>query len=220
MYLFIFYCTSKPDATVNYKTEYRNINFQYFDGQFCIKQICRNMKILHKLVHLFCFSCFYGNTIARASFNVYNFADVQHKADDISYRLPNNTKPEFYNISLVTFVNRNEFNFSGVVQINVLVIEDSRNITLHARQLTIEKVQLTDIGGNAIDDATFDYNISTEFLTVTTDRTLLTGEKYILKVFYYGELRDDLQGFYRSSYVDEHGIEVYVISAKQAIHTY
>lgn len=168
------------------------------------------MKIV---LHFICFCAFSGNILARRRLdtNVRSLSSSDSNASGHSYRLPNNTTPEFYDISLVTFIDRNEFSFSGVVEIEVRILEDSTNITLHARQLKIKRVLLRDSSENNINDVTFTYDETREFLTIlTTEKLLHRGEKYVLKVFYNGELRTDQAGFFRTSYIDERNTEMFV----------
>lgn len=156
-------------------------------------------------VYIVCICGLYRNAVAYEPMETKN-----SKANELSYRLPNNTKPVHYDISVVTFIDRGEFNFSGVVQITVHVLENSKNITLHARQLTIKKIEMRDSNGWTINDVTFTHDATTEFLTISTPKvTLQRGEIYDLQISYSGELRTDMVGFYRSSYVDEKGKKVY-----------
>lgn len=142
----------------------------------------------------------FGVVLSRNDFKIDTTTDL------ITYRLPNNTKPETYDITLVTNIDKNNFNFSGKVDINIFVLEASSEITLHARQLTIESVKLfVHANKNEIKLYPFTYNETTEFLTIPTQTQLQKGINYILTVEYTGELRSDLFGFYRSFYIDSQG---------------
>lgn len=128
----------------------------------------------------------------------------------LSYRLPNNTKPEEYDISLTTNIHTGDFNFQGKVIIKVRAVETSTSITLHHRQLTIKTVQLSTTSAVKLPITTIDppeYDADTELLTIrlTPGLTLDEGLLYILEIDYEGTLRGDEAGFYRSSYKDAEG---------------
>lgn len=129
---------------------------------------------------------------------------LQTDINEIKYRLPNNTKPINYDITLITNIDKNEFNFSGVAVISLQVLETSANITLHARQLTIKSVKLTTLSGIMIRLNPSTYDVTTEFLTIPT-QNLYKDMNYVLTIEYSGELRTDQFGFYRSSYVNSNG---------------
>lgn len=129
---------------------------------------------------------------------------LQTDINEIKYRLPNNTKPINYDITLITNIDKNEFNFSGVAVISLQVLETSANITLHARQLTIKSVKLTTLSGIMIRLNPSTYDATTEFLTIPT-QNLYKDMNYVLTIEYSGELRTDQFGFYRSSYVNSNG---------------
>lgn len=149
------------------------------------------------------FSCFFPFFVwADPPFvlrDVGDFATAQE--EEIHYRLPNNTRPEAYEVSLKTDIADGNFNFSGEVEIRVNVLEESNFITLHQRQLEIVSARLTGEDEEEIPLADFSYDSVTEFLTFTTvDRKFAVGEKLFLTIKYTGELRSDGAGFYRSSY--------------------
>lgn len=131
--------------------------------------------------------------------------NLRESANKVSYRLPNNTKPESYDIELITNIDKNEFIFLGLVTINLIVLESSSEIKLHARKLAIKSVKLTTKNGHSIDLKPFTYDTTTEFLTIPAEVVLEQNSKYILTIEYVGKLREEHYGFYRSSYVNSQG---------------
>lgn len=134
---------------------------------------------------------------------------------NLPLRLPNNTRPWSYDIWLTTNVHRGEFDVSGRTRIVLDVLTaNTRTITLHHRQLTIESVQLTllSINGNT-DEATMQlashsYAGSNEQLIVrlaTGEPDLLENRRYTLTIDHTGVLNSAVQGFHRASYVDNDG---------------
>lgn len=134
---------------------------------------------------------------------------------NVSYRLPNNTRPISYDVHLTTNIHlQTDFNFTGKVAIRFVVLEASRTITLHQRQLTIGTASLIlFFNPNSIIELNpFDYDPSNEFLTFTlSSDELVVGREYILTIEYSGVLRTDENGFYRSSYLADDGSRRYSI---------
>lgn len=135
--------------------------------------------------------------------------------NNVSYRLPNTTHPESYEISLATRIDNETFEFDGNVRIKIVVDQPTRVIVLHARQLTIKQIRLTKYSGNLpinVDLDSHSYEAETEFLKVPTkNMDLLTGDRLTLDITYSGILREDNGGFYRSSYTNSAGKKMYVI---------
>lgn len=118
------------------------------------------------------------------------------------YRLPNNTLPLHYNISLRTNIHRGDFVFDGRVHIHVKVLEDSDTITLHYRQLAIRNVNILDVNGTIIqENVRFTMTHPLEFLDISPRIPLTINDEFIVDVSYRGILRDDGAGFIRSSYI-------------------
>lgn len=137
-------------------------------------------------------------------------SEYQSTADEIRYRLPNNTKPESYDITLTTNVDQNDFNFFGTVVINIRVLEASSNITLHAHQITIIAVKLMTHTGTEMSLDKYSYNKDNDFLTISSQVQLQKDTNYNLFIDYMGELRDDNRGFFKSSYVNSNGDKMQV----------
>lgn len=140
---------------------------------------------------------------ANAGQNINETSVVSDK--DIKYRLPNNTEPVRYDIKIVTNIHENDFKFSGLVKIYLRVLESSDKITLHARQLTIETIKLTDSHGNSVELKNYKQDSVTDFLKISTEKVLLENERYTLTISYSGTLRTDQLGFHRLSYVNSKG---------------
>lgn len=133
-------------------------------------------------------------------------SEYQSTTEETRYRLPNNTKPESYDITLTTNVDKNDSNFVGTVAINIRVLEtSSSNITLHAHQITIFAVQLMTHTGAEISLDKYSYNKDNDFLTISSRVPLQKDTNYSLFIDYMGELRVDNRGFFKSSYVDSNG---------------
>lgn len=129
-------------------------------------------------------------------------------AEELSYRLPNNTKPETYDLSLQTWIHDGNFTFTGLVKIGIRTsaIDPGSNITLHHRQLTIKDINLKLSETNTDIILKDSYFIpEREFLVIPIDGNLEKDTKYELEIKYQGTLRGDMGGFYRSSYIDENG---------------
>lgn len=123
--------------------------------------------------------------------------------DGVNYRLPNNTVPEHYEISLETRIHQPNFMFTGSVKITLRALEATKNITIHARQLTIKENEysLQKDGIPFPMEVHMSADRTTEFLVFTVPKGLEKDQRYQLYISYTGELRSDMHGFYRSSYV-------------------
>lgn len=149
--------------------------------------------------------------------DLYSRAQANQNADDELmgiYRLPNDTVPEHYSVRLVTNVHREDFTFSGEVDININVVQTTSVITLHHRQLVIGSVRLNNANTPTVDVllAPIAYDEATNLLSVplaSTVAPLAVGSKYILHITFTGTLRTDQGGFYRSSYTANDGTNRY-----------
>ncbi len=143
--------------------------------------------------------------------------NVEVRQDDgRRYRLPNDTIPETYDITLTTRVDNGIFSFTGNVRIGILANESTQVITLHHRQLTITNVQLftTTTPAQAVTIGAFDYDPLTEFLLIPVAVNLTAGTRYTLSIDYAGILREDDAGFYRSSYRNDSGVQIWLATTQ------
>lgn len=122
---------------------------------------------------------------------------------EINYRLPNHTKPLFYDLKLNPHLTSDNFTFDGEVLVHIEILKQTRTITLHTKELIIDEnasFLKTNTGFDV--PTTYNSNNITEFLTLGFDKELSIGH-YILYLKFTGILNDKSYGFYRSSYIND-----------------
>lgn len=119
----------------------------------------------------------------------------------ISYRLPNDSIPIRYDLWLKTDVHEGEFEFSGRVKIQIKILEQTQQITLHHRQLKILNIDLLS-GDESLmqSNLTHVYHNVFELLTVGLPSLLSVDEEIVLDISYVGTLGDYSFGFFHASY--------------------
>lgn len=133
---------------------------------------------------------------------------VQADTSNAWYRLPTNTIPESYDITLTTNIHNGVKEFEGIVKIVLQTseLDQNNNITLHQRNLTIGEITLSKLSdGSVITTTEKDYDPVTEKLAIHTQNFLEKNTRYILTIKYNGVLRADEHGFYESWYKNENG---------------
>uniref|UniRef100_A0A146LYB5 Aminopeptidase n=3 Tax=Lygus hesperus TaxID=30085 RepID=A0A146LYB5_LYGHE len=134
------------------------------------------------------------------------------RKSNLYVRLPTSVVPHSYNLKLIPFIQQGNFNFSGNVDITVNVTQATYNITLHSADLSIQKTSVRRVvEENAVmdeDSPDFqipirktEFDLKREFFVIHLNRPLEPGQ-YKVNIEFTGILNDALQGFYRSSYVN------------------
>lgn len=121
-------------------------------------------------------------------------------------RLPRHLTPEKYHLELVPFIVPGNLTIRGKVGIEMLCSLAASNVTLHAVDIEIENSTLTleNLDGNEIIQiASYDYDMAREFLILHLEQKLRVGSRYLLSLAFTSKLRDDLTGFFVSSYEDQ-----------------
>lgn len=137
--------------------------------------------------------------------------DETAKAVEDIVRLPTETVPTNYDISLTTNIHEGDDAFTGTVIITLNVVTVTNKIVLHYRQLTIDPIvtlthpTVTETFVVASVDPKVD---DSEFLEITFEAPLAVLEGYLLTISYSGLLREDNAGFYSSFYFDSEGKKV------------
>lgn len=125
----------------------------------------------------------------------------------INYRLPNHTKPLFYDLKLNPHLAPDNFTFDGEVFIHIEILSQTRTLTLHTKKLIINDnatfLKVSN-GSDFYSPTICDSNNLTELLTLGFDKELPAGH-YMLYMKFAGILNDKSYGFYRSSYINDAG---------------
>ncbi|XP_046387347.1 aminopeptidase N-like [Ischnura elegans] len=123
------------------------------------------------------------------------------------YRLPKGVIPETYHLKIVPFFEKGNFSFYGVVEIRFNVLDSTDILVLHVKdlQITTQKVMEDDQEGKEIPIKDSVHMEQRDFHMVTLEHAMLAGKNYKATMSFQGRLRDDLNGFYRSSYKDANG---------------
>ncbi|XP_037811881.1 uncharacterized protein LOC119603780 [Lucilia sericata] len=143
-------------------------------------------------------------------------ARLERVEEFLNYRLPNHTYPEHYDIELTTNVHTGDKAFKGKVTIDVVVVETTNAIVIHARQLKNFKTTLVNPVNGLQENLKFDYELEREFLTLTrlNGAKFEADTKWKVTVEYSGELRTDNGGFYLSSYTGVNGEKRYLATTQ------
>lgn len=120
----------------------------------------------------------------------------------VDIRLPRYIVPDAYQIHLIPFIQENNFTFHGEETILINVTEVSSNITMHADALIIDAVNVMNINNESISVKDVRIIRKTEFLVIDLDGVVEAGQQYYVYIKFRGVLNDMLEGFYRSSYVE------------------
>lgn len=123
------------------------------------------------------------------------------------FRLPNNTEPLSYKLSISPFLDptTRNFSFAGEVIIDIRVITSTQELTLNAYGLQIGEIEVTDIVDSSMKISVLSNKIvdKNQQLKIQLNKPgLIADRTYKVQIKYTGKLRDDMTGFYKSSYFD------------------
>ncbi|XP_076258211.1 suppressor of ER stress-induced death [Rhynchophorus ferrugineus] len=124
------------------------------------------------------------------------------KSEIIDIRLPRSILPESYVVHLVPFIQVNNFTFSGEVTILINVLESCNNITLHSVELNLRNIAVSNIKNQSVTIKNIETVEQKDFLVIILMDPLEKNQQYYINIEYNGVLNNMLEGFYRSSYVE------------------
>lgn len=138
---------------------------------------------------------------------------ISTRAMDETYWLPKTLIPTKYTIALIPFLDNApepevDFTFKGTITISLDCKEATDKIVMHAYDIKIEdksKVKVVKEGTTDLLAVKSIGPIDTEkdgkqFFTITMEQPLELDMKYDVTIEYMGNLNEELDGFYRSSY--------------------
>lgn len=122
-------------------------------------------------------------------------------------RLPRSIHPISYDVVLLPFLATDNFTFNGDIVIKIQILENCKNVTLHSLSLQIiwnhSHIQKLDVDGIPEENVTIHNQYFVEdkqFLVLETSKELEANSFYLVKLRFIGTIKDNLQGFYKSSY--------------------
>lgn len=127
-------------------------------------------------------------------------------------RLPRSLVPKLYNLHL--HPNLVTEKYSGLVEIEVAVIQKTSLVVLHAKNLSIQSAIIREVGKEGQKDETFSRLQSCtalDQLQLSSRRMLLPENRYILAIHFDSILPHSMDGFYISNYEDDNGKSGYGI---------
>lgn len=131
---------------------------------------------------------------------------------DKDVRLPRSIVPITYNISIIPFLTEGNFTFHGLVKILVNITVDCNNITMHAVDLDIMNgTTVKDLKGNVLTLKNTYTVEDKQFFIIMTDDPLKRDMQLEIEMKFIGQISDNLQGFYRSSYENANGEKRYFV---------
>ena len=123
--------------------------------------------------------------------------------------LPSNIQPERYDVDLKVNLSENKFKGHEVVTLKVYdpsTEEKDHEITFNSVDLTISNVTLT-LSGATHEPTSLTYDKTAETCTLVFPVPIRGVPRATLSMDFEGMLKDDLQGFYYSTYTDDEGQE-------------
>lgn len=127
-----------------------------------------------------------------------------------SMRLPKNVLPIHYDLSI--HPNLTTLDFTGVARIQLDVLEDTKTIVLHSKQMQVSNAFL--LGPDGVKPLEVLEYPSFHQLALISDMILTKGRKYEVHLDFAANLSDSFHGFYKSTYRTSSG-EVRVMASTQ-----
>lgn len=128
------------------------------------------------------------------------------------YRLPDSLVPVSYNVTLWPRLKPNAdgmYIFTGHSMVVFTCVKETDLIIIHSNKLNFTSfyghhAKLSGLGKATVPTIQRSWLVvKTEYLVLQLRRRLTLGASYVLYTKFQGELADDLEGFYRSEYIED-----------------
>uniref|UniRef100_A0A7G3AUC8 Aminopeptidase n=1 Tax=Lutzomyia longipalpis TaxID=7200 RepID=A0A7G3AUC8_LUTLO len=152
----------------------------------------------------------YSTTISASPIFDITSNDMAAEDGEVSYRLPNNTLPVYYDLRFTTRIHAADFTYTGSAAIQINVVEATNTITMHSRDIEIQSIVVRVQGTTENLFQSYAYDPDTEFLTITTTRALTVGPHDVLIDFQGVHSRAVTYGWYAAAYTNNQGNTVWL----------
>ncbi|KAL8962415.1 MAG: hypothetical protein Q9193_001173 [Seirophora villosa] len=114
--------------------------------------------------------------------------------------LPDSVKPVNYEISLYDLELGGDFNYKGLVKIELQVKRPTKKIVINAHQLKVEHVQLSSESAGSQEASDISYDEKSQRANFSFANEIDASGKASLEVQFTGIMNNNMAGFYRSKY--------------------
>ncbi|XP_016324322.1 aminopeptidase N [Sinocyclocheilus anshuiensis] len=143
------------------------------------------------------------------------------------YRLPDTLSPEYYNVTLWPRLVKNVngmYIFTGISGVMFTCVKKTDLILIHSNKLNLTLFKghhaklMGQSGVTAPAIKTTWFQTEKQYLVIQLEGKLKPGKSYWLYTEFTGELADDLEGFYRSEYMEDGEKKIIAITQMQATY--
>ncbi|XP_682987.2 aminopeptidase N [Danio rerio] len=143
------------------------------------------------------------------------------------YRLPDTLSPQYYNITLwprLVMDANGMYIFTGISDVMFTCVKKTDLILIHSNKLNLtlfngRHAKLTGMSGVTAPAIKSTWlQTQTQYLVIQLKGKLNPGKSYWLHTEFTGELADDLEGFYRSEYMEDGEKKIIAITQMQATY--
>ncbi|ODN03176.1 Aminopeptidase N [Orchesella cincta] len=124
----------------------------------------------------------------------------------LAWRLPREVLPTVYRVGIAPVIDAGQpvaeqWYVPGLVEISVTAQRATNNIVMHSKNITIHSINVNQ-GASVIPMTGFVVGGAHDFLNISLGASLQQGQTYTILINFTSYITEDLNGLYRSSYVN------------------
>lgn len=120
---------------------------------------------------------------------------------DVFRLWPSSTTPLSYDLRFTPVFNGVNSTFTGVAKITLTATSPGKVIVLNIKDLVVDTMTISDMKNQRNQSINkWVYNENNEQLEIYLDNSYISKRNYLLTIEYNGKIRNDMTGFYMSSY--------------------